>query len=70
MDTNHIPLIMERLDKIASEERAKKFLNMVIVKILVIQKIYGVSYRPSRNYDIIDLKLFMFSLSPSAVARK
>ena len=43
MDANHIPLIMERLDKIVSKERAKKFSNMVIVKILVILKIYSIS---------------------------
>ena len=50
MDTNHIPLIMERLDKIVSEDRAKKFSNRVIVKILVILEIYGISYRSSRKF--------------------
>ena len=50
MDTNHIPLIMESLDKILSEDGAKKFSNMVIVKILVILEIYGISYRSSRKF--------------------
>ena len=50
MDTNHIPLIMESLDKIVSEDRAKKFSNMVIVKTLVILEIYGISYRSSRKF--------------------
>ena len=46
MDTNHIPLIMEGLDTIVSEERAMKFSNMVIAEIL---EIYGFSYRSSRK---------------------
>ncbi|MCL4451691.1 MAG: hypothetical protein M1327_03580 [Candidatus Thermoplasmatota archaeon] len=41
---------MERLDKIVSEDRAKKFSNRVIVKILVILEIYGISYRSSRKF--------------------
>ena len=60
MDTNHIPLIMESLDKILSEDGAKKFSNMVIVKILVILEIYGISYRSSRKFfnnhrELLDL---------------
>ena len=60
MDTNHIPLIMERLDKTVSEKRAKKFSNRVIVKILVILEIYGISYRSSRKFfnnhrELLDL---------------
>ena len=60
MGTNHNPLIMERLDKIVSEDRAKKFSKMVIVKILVILEIYGISYRSSRKFfnnhrELLDL---------------
>ncbi|WP_077076271.1 hypothetical protein [Cuniculiplasma divulgatum] len=60
MGTNHIPLIMEMLEKIVSEERVKKFSNRVIVKILVILKIYGISYRSSRKFfnnhrELLDL---------------
>lgn len=64
MDTNHILLIMVRLDKIVSEERAKKFSNMVIAKIL---EIYSFSYRSSRkffNNDVEFLDLPMIHVIP------
>ena len=50
MDTNHIPLIMERVDKIVSEDRSRKFSNSVIVKILVILQIYCISYSSSGKF--------------------
>ena len=50
MDTNHIRLIMERVDKIVSEDRSRKFSNGVIVKILVILQIYCISYRSSGKF--------------------
>ena len=43
MATNHIPLIMQRLDKIVAEDRIRKYSTALIVKIIVILKIYGVS---------------------------
>ncbi|MGP6238984.1 hypothetical protein ACNF40_01025 [Cuniculiplasma sp. SKW4] len=43
MDTNHIPLIMEKPDKTVSDDGAKKSPNRIIVKILVIMEIYGIS---------------------------
>ena len=51
---------MERLDKIVSEERSRKFSNRVIVKILVILMIYGISFRSSRKFfnnhpELLDL---------------
>ena len=45
MEANHIPIIMQRLDKIVAEDRIRKYSNKLIVKIIVILKIYGVSYR-------------------------
>ncbi|WMT55293.1 hypothetical protein [Acidiplasma sp.] len=36
---------MQRLDKIVAEDRIRKYSNKLIVKIIVILKIYGVSYR-------------------------
>ena len=50
MEANHIPLIMQRLDKIVAEDRIRKYSNKLIVKIIVILKIYGVSYRSSRYF--------------------
>ena len=50
MEANHIPLIMERLDKIVSEDRIRKFSNRIIVKIIVILQIYGISYRSSGKF--------------------
>ena len=50
MEANHIPLIMQRLDKIFTEDRIRKYSTALIVKIIVILKIYGVSYRSSRYF--------------------
>jgi hypothetical protein len=50
MAANHIPLIMERLDKIVTEDRARKYSNTLIVKIIVILRIYGISYRSSKYF--------------------
>ena len=50
MATNHIPLIMQRLDKIVTEDRIRKYSASLIVKIIVILKIYGVSYRSSKYF--------------------
>ena len=50
MATNHIPLIMQRLDKIVAEDRIRKYSTALIVKIIVILKIYGVSYRSSKYF--------------------
>ncbi|WMT55737.1 hypothetical protein [Acidiplasma sp.] len=36
---------MQRLDKIVAEDRIRKYSNKLIVKIIVILKIYGASYR-------------------------
>jgi hypothetical protein len=50
MAANQIPLIMQRLDKIVTEDRIRKYSTALIVKIVVILKIYGVSYRSSRYF--------------------
>ena len=50
MEANHIPLIMDRLDKIVSEDRRRKFPSRIIVKIIVILQIYGISYRSSNRF--------------------
>ena len=61
MAANQIPLIMQRLDKIVAEDRIRKYSTALIVKIIVILKIYGVSYRSLRidwhyiNSSIIDM---------------
>ncbi|WMT55540.1 MULTISPECIES: transposase [Acidiplasma] len=41
---------MQRLDKIVAEDRIRKYSNKLIVKIIVILKIYGVSYRSSKYF--------------------
>ena len=48
MEAPHISLIMERLDKIVTDDRSRKYSTALIVKIIVILKIYGISYRSSR----------------------
>ena len=58
MAANHIPLIMQRLDKIVTEDRIRKYSNKLIVKIIVILKIYGVFYRSSK-YFFINHREFM-----------
>ena len=50
MAANQIPLIMERLDKIVTEDRARKYPTALIVKIIVILRIYGISYRSSKHF--------------------
>ena len=50
MAANQIPLIIERLDKIVTEDRARKYPTALIVKIIVILRIYGISYRSSRHF--------------------
>ena len=41
MEANQIPIIMQRLDKIVAEDRIRKYSTALIVKIIVILKIYG-----------------------------
>ena len=50
MATNHIPLIMQRLAQIVANDRIRKYPTALIVKIIVILKIYGVSYRSSKYF--------------------
>ena len=50
MEANHIPLIMERLNNIISEDRLGRLYNAIIVKIIVILQIYGISYRSSFKF--------------------
>ena len=50
MEAPHIPLIMERLDKIVTEDRGRKYPTSLIVKIIVILRIYGISYRSSKYF--------------------
>ena len=42
MATNHIPLIMPRLAQMVTEDRIRKYPASLIVKIIVILRIYGV----------------------------
>ena len=48
MAANQIPIIMQRLDKIVADDRIRKYSTTLIVKIIVILKIFGVSYRSSK----------------------
>jgi hypothetical protein len=41
---------MERLAQIVTEDRARKYPTALIVKIIVILKIYGISYRSSKYF--------------------
>ena len=55
MPEQHIPLIMELIDRIVSpDERKRKFTDRHILKILIPLQIFGISYRSSgiflRNY--------------------
>ncbi len=50
MAANQIPLIIERLDKIVTEDRARKYPTAMVIKIIVILKIYGISYRSSKYF--------------------
>ena len=42
MAGNHIPLTMQRLAQMVTEDRIRKYPAPLIVKIIVILKIYGV----------------------------
>ena len=50
MKANRIPLIIQRLNKIVTEDRVTNYPSKLIVKIIVILKIYGVSYRASKYF--------------------
>jgi hypothetical protein len=50
MAANQIPLIMERLDKIVTEDRSRKYSNAPIIKIIIILKFYNISYRSSKYF--------------------
>ena len=65
MPSKRIPLIMEIIDNIVSQdERKRKYSNRQIMKILVLLNIFGISYRSAgiflRNHEeylnMIDLK--------------
>ena len=45
MGLNQIPLIMERLDKIVTEDRARKYTTALTVNIIAILKFYNILYR-------------------------
>ena len=50
MPEQHIPLIMEFIDKIVSpDERKRKFTDRQIVKILILLQIFHISYRFPAN---------------------
>ena len=56
MHSKHIPLIMEIIDNIVSQdERKRKYSNKQIIKILVLLNIFGISYRSAeiflRNHE-------------------
>ena len=50
MGANHIQPIMDSLDKIVSEDRLRRFSNAIMVKIIVIQQIYGILYISSGKF--------------------
>jgi len=50
METNHIPLIIEFIDNNVFEDRKRKVSNSLIVKILLILKIYEISYRSAESF--------------------
>jgi hypothetical protein len=41
---------MERLAQIVTEDRSRKYLTALIVKIIVLLKIYGISYRSCKYF--------------------
>ena len=56
MHSKHIPLIMEIIDNIGSQdERKRKYTDRQIIKILVLLNIFGISYRSAgiflRNHE-------------------
>jgi hypothetical protein len=52
MTAAYIPLIMDLVDKIISEDRKRKYSNALILKILLITQIYGISYRSTEKFFI------------------
>ena len=66
MEAHHISLIMERLDKIVTYDRSRKYSTALIVKIIVILKIYEISYRSSR-YFFNNHKEFMELLNITSI---
>ena len=58
MTATYIPVIMDLVDKIISEDRKRKYSNALILKILLITQIYGISYRSTEKFikNHLDLK--------------
>ena len=50
MTARYIPVIMDLVDKIISEDRKRKYSNALIIKILLITQIYGISYRSTEKF--------------------
>ncbi len=51
MPSKHIPLIMEIIDNIVSQDyRKRKYSDRQIIKILVLLQIFGISYRSARIF--------------------
>ena len=51
MPSKHIPLIMEIIDNIVSQDyRKRKYSDRQILKILVLLQIFGISYRSARIF--------------------
>ena len=50
MDAKHITLILEFINNNVFEDRKRKVSNSLIVKILLILKIYGISYRSAESF--------------------
>ena len=48
MTATYIPVIMDLVDKIISEDR--KYSNALVVKILLIIQIYGIPYRSTEKF--------------------
>jgi len=48
MTATYIPLIMDLVDKIISEDR--KYSNILVVNILLIIQMYGISYRSAEKF--------------------
>ena len=50
MTATYIPVIMDLVDKIISEDGKRKYSNALVVKILLIIQMYGISYRSSKKF--------------------
>ena len=50
MEANHIPLIMDKVAMIVSEDMSRRFSNRIIVKIIVVLQIYAISCRSSGKF--------------------